>query len=131
LGLQYRIVYKKGSDNKVADALSRNPSHYTDVTLPTATCHAMSTVQPKWVDEVVKSYGSDSFSKEMIASLLLDPNASPDYSWTNGVLRYKSRIWVGSDKELQNRLINACHSSVVGGHSGIPVTYRRMKQLFA
>jgi hypothetical protein len=26
LGLKYRIVYKKGLDNKVVDALSRNPS---------------------------------------------------------------------------------------------------------
>jgi hypothetical protein len=33
--------------------------------------------------------------------------------------------------ELQNKLISACHSSVVGGHSGMHVTYRRKKQLFA
>jgi hypothetical protein len=85
----------------------------------------------KWLDEVVSSYESDSFAKEIIASLLLDPNASSDYSWTNGVLRYKLRIWVGSDMELQNRMISACHSSAIGGHSGIAVTYRRMKQLFA
>jgi hypothetical protein len=129
-GLQYRIVYKKGADNKVADALSRNLSHYAGVALPATTCNAMPSVQPKWVDEIVTSYDSDSFAKEMIASLFLDPNASPGYSWTNGVLRYKSRIWVGSDKELHNRLINARHSSAVEGNLGILVTYRRMKQLF-
>jgi hypothetical protein len=64
---------------------------------------------------VVASYDTDSFAKEMIATLLLDPKASPDYSWVNGVLRYKSRIWIGSDVDLQNKLINACHSSAVGG----------------
>jgi hypothetical protein len=33
--------------------------------------------------------------------------------------------------ELQHKLMGACHSSTLGGHSGFPVTYRRIKQLFA
>jgi hypothetical protein len=131
LGFQYRIVYKKGSYNKVNGALSRNPSHCADGTLSVTTCHVLSSVQPKWVDEVVASYDTDSFAKQMIATLLLDPKASPDHSWVNGVLRYKSRIWIGSNVDLQNKLISVCHSSAVGGHSGMHVIYRRMKQLFA
>ena len=53
------------------------------------------------------------------------------YSCADGLLRYKGRIWVGSDPELRLQLIHVVHSSALGGHSGIPVTYRRHKQLFA
>lgn len=32
---------------------------------------------------------------------------------------------------LQQKLLSACHASDLGGHSGFPVTYMRMKKLFA
>jgi hypothetical protein len=38
---------------------------------------------------------------------------------------------VGVDLALQQKLISAFHCTVVGGHSGVPVTYNRMKKLFA
>lgn len=48
-----------------------------------------------------------------------------------GVIRYKNRIWVGPDSKLQTRIIAAIHESAIGGHSGAPVTLRKLKQLFA
>jgi hypothetical protein len=38
---------------------------------------------------------------------------------------------VGPASELQTKLITECHASTIGGHSRIPVTYRKIKQLFA
>jgi transposase InsO family protein len=38
---------------------------------------------------------------------------------------------VGQHAALRSKLMAACHSSGLGGHSGVPVTYRHMKQLFA
>jgi hypothetical protein len=32
---------------------------------------------------------------------------------------------------LQQQLLEICPSSAIGGHSGVPVTYRRMKKLVA
>jgi hypothetical protein len=40
-------------------------------------------------------------------------------------------ILVGSYFDLQLQLISVFHSSIVGGHSGVSVTYRRMKQFIA
>lgn len=48
MGLQFRIVYKKGADNQAADALSR-VRHLL-------TIQACSTVQPSWLQEVINSY---------------------------------------------------------------------------
>jgi hypothetical protein len=52
LGLQYSVSYKKGSDNRVADALSRKASHESS-------CAALSTVTPSWADSVANSYLQD------------------------------------------------------------------------
>jgi hypothetical protein len=91
----------------------------------------MSASQPKWLLEVADSYLKDDFCTTLMAKLAVDNEAVPHFSLNGGLLRYKYRIWIGGDKDLQLKLIQAFHSTVVGGHSGIPVTYRRMKQLFA
>jgi hypothetical protein len=63
-------------------------------------CNAMSSCQPKWVEEVEHSYATDPSSQEMIAKLALDGGDVPHFSWSRGLLRYKSRIWVGADHTL-------------------------------
>jgi hypothetical protein len=96
-GLNYKVVYKKGSDNRAVDALSRNPSHiniHSD-------CNATYVLQPKWLEEVVQSYDSDPCSSNNIAKLMLDSNYVPNFSLQNGLLRYKNKIWIGSDSVLQ------------------------------
>jgi hypothetical protein len=67
----------------------------------------------------------------LIAALTLNSAAKQHYSLQNGLLKYKNRIWIGSNYPLQLKIISELHSSLVGGHSGFPVTYRRIKQLFA
>lgn len=52
LGLQYRIVYRKGSDNRAADALSRHPA-------PPAMCAAITSLVPSWLSADSSSYDSD------------------------------------------------------------------------
>jgi hypothetical protein len=46
------------------------------------------------------------------------------------LLCYKLRIWVENDQALHIKLIASCHASAIGGQSGVPVTYRRIKHLF-
>ena len=48
MGLNYRIVYKKGSTNTAADALSRRLAQYS--------VHAISEAQPRWVETVIEGY---------------------------------------------------------------------------
>lgn len=51
LGLDYEIVYKKGVDNRVADALSRLPEGDKS-----GEVNALSSVQVNWVQEITASY---------------------------------------------------------------------------
>ncbi|KAJ1257318.1 hypothetical protein BS78_K102800 [Paspalum vaginatum] len=53
------------------------------------------------------------------------------YTLMDGIIRFKGRVWIGSNEKVQQHILQAFHTSPVGGHSGFAVTYRRIKALFA
>lgn len=123
MGLHYRVEYKKGILNGAADALSRCTNSASEI-------FTVTQVQPVWFDQVVASYVGDSFVQNKLQQLAVSPSAVPHYTLTAGILRYDNRIWVGCDLAMQHQIISAFHDSPAGGHSGFPVTYRRIKSLF-
>lgn len=128
LGLQYRIVYKSGIENKSADALSHHPSLESDN--PLIKCLAVSTMQPKWLNEVIQGYEQDETAGNLLSSLEIG-NLHDNFTLHNGIIRYKGRIWLGNNTQLQSKVLMALHTSPIGGHSGFPVTYRKVKSHFA
>jgi hypothetical protein len=101
LGLQYRIVYKPGTDNRVADALSRRGQ--------VEELAAVAAPVPVWLEEIKCSYTSDPKCQELLSKLAVSPGADLHFSLQQGLLKYKGRIWVGSDMILQQSL--SCISS--------------------
>lgn len=122
LGLPYHVVYKQGSDNRIADALSRR-AHQVQ-------CSAISAPVPAWLEDIVASYVKDPKDQDLQAKLAISPTSEPPYSLHQGIIRYKGTIWVGADLPLQTKIIHVFHSSAVGGHSGFSVTDMRIKQVF-
>lgn len=58
---------------------------------------------------------------------------SPDqqgFSLENGLIWHQGKIWIGQNSALQTKLIAACHSSALGGHSGVAPSYYRLKRHF-
>lgn len=122
LGYNYRVEYKRGRENKAADALSRCVnSEQLGVNFA---------VVPVWVNEIINSYDRDEFCKELITKLSIDTNAEHNYTLKGGILRYKNKVVVGTNSELRVQLILLCHDSALEGYSGDRVTYQRMKLLF-
>lgn len=80
---------------------------------------------------MLHSYSDDAHAQDLLTKLSLDSDVVPHFTLLDGLLRYKSRIWVGADKQLQIKLVTAMHSMAVGGHSGVSVTYHHLSQLFA
>lgn len=125
LGLQYKIIYRKGSSNAVADALSRKDCPNDAQVLAISVC------TPKWMQEITKGYERDPHSSQLLIELSVDSAAREHFTLQSGLIRYKGRIWVGNNEDLQAKLISELHNNPIGGHSGFPVTYRRIKRLFA
>ena len=59
MGLQYKIVYKQGALNGVADALSRKP-------VDSSAVYAITQTTPVWLESVVASYAHDATVQDKI-----------------------------------------------------------------
>jgi len=123
LGFQYKIVYRKGVENSAADALSRHPA-------PQAQILALSVAVPQWLQSVTEAYAADEQAKHLLQQLAISDGSVGHYTLTQGVIRYKGKIWLGHNTALQHKVFQSLHTSAIGGHSGFPVTYARIKQLF-
>ncbi|XP_026453896.1 uncharacterized protein LOC113355284 [Papaver somniferum] len=122
MGLDYVIKYKKGMENKAADALSRLPHD-------ASTCQVMAVSQQQWHQDIIASYTEDSHAQQLISELLIPPT-NKLYSFTDGILSFKSRLYVGSHMKIRQTIIHSVHTSVVGGNSGMMGTYNREKSYF-
>ena len=122
LGYNYKVEYKKGKENKVADALSR-VQH-------TTTVQAISLVVPVWIEQVINTYQDDRACLDLITKLSVDANAVPNFTLQNGILRYKGRVLVGTSGSLKSLLLDTFHKSALGEHSGERATYQRLKLVF-
>lgn len=107
MDLDFTIQYKKGS-----------------------TVCAISECVPAWLQKLQEFYKEDSQAQQLLTELSLSPASSGPYTLTNGIIRFKGRVWIGSNQIAQQHIMQALHSSAVGGHSGITATYSRIKQLF-
>jgi hypothetical protein len=58
MGLQFCIIYKKGPDNTVIDALSR--------LLPKHTLNSLTTINLAWFQEVLNSYVTDVKAQQLL-----------------------------------------------------------------
>ena len=118
-------MYKQGPDNRVPDALSRCPHDHANPQ------YAISTCVPSWTSAIIQGYDRDEGTQSILSKLAIYSSAVPHFTLQEGILRYKSRNWLSYNKALQAQIMSALHDSPSGGHSGFPVTYRRIKQLFA
>ena len=75
MGYEYKITYKKGKDNIVADALSRTFDDH-------ASLSAISMPIPNWLESVQQGYINDSSFSQIIQQLSSNPSVVPHYSWT-------------------------------------------------
>jgi hypothetical protein len=86
---------------------------------------------PQWLSDVVKGYHQDPHTLKLLADLSTSSATDGHYNLQNDIIRYKGRIWIGHNPTLQQQIISSLHDSLVGSHSGFPVTYSRLKHLFA
>jgi len=92
MGLQFKIVYRKGKENLAADALSR-VGHLMAL-------QAISYVQPAWIQEVLNSYTTDSQAQQLIQRLALHSLDQQGYNLNQGLIWHNGKIWIGNNYVL-------------------------------
>jgi len=123
LEFDYEIQYRQGKENLVADALSRVEG--------SEVLHmALSIVECDFLKEIQVAYESDGVLKDIISALQQHPDAKKHYSWSQDILRRKSKIVVPNDVEITNKLLQWLHCSGMGGRSGRDASHQRVKSLF-
>lgn len=89
--------------------------------------NAITVIKPSWLKEVVQSYNTDPKGQELLLNLSTQSEELPDYSYANGIIIFKVRIFIGNANGLKERLVTCMHSSHIGGHFGNLGTYQRIK----
>jgi hypothetical protein len=123
LGYDFEIVYKKGRQNVVADALSRK-DEYVEAFL-----YAISIIQPDWIIEA-REWKKDKKVCTLIQMLKQDSSASDTFTWKNDSLWYKDCLYLCNNSQLKQKVLLELYTSPVGGHSGFLKTYHRVKKEF-
>lgn len=131
LGLDYTIEYKKGSENIVADALSRQEGQ-SGICLVGAGNYFISELIPSWMKDIQNSYTTDEWIEGIKEKLKQPPdeNTVIPYSQHQQLVRYKGRICIGNSGDWRQIILREMHASNVGGHSGVTATYHRLKRSF-
>nr|CAD1844221.1 unnamed protein product [Ananas comosus var. bracteatus] len=116
-GLRLRINLQEGPGER--GGLSRAP-----------TLAAVSIVKTELLDEIRKSWETNTELKSLIEAKQHDPASRHHYTWAHDQLRRKGKLVVGNDANLKQKLLQEFHSSSTGGHSGVDVTTKRISSYF-
>lgn len=104
LGFDFTVEYKRGRENRAADALSRrdwpetnsndsqtagSKDESTSMAADEMGNQAISTLQPTWTRELISSYAQDQQLQQLIQQFQQGDLDSVQYQFHNGLLFYK------------------------------------------
>lgn len=122
IGLQYRIEYKPGVENKVADALSRRPQEEKILQL---TLRApLSLDKEAMRREII----GDKELGLVVKELEQGTNSTTEYRLEHGLLYKDARLVIPNGSPFIPKLLKQFHASAVGGHEGALKTFKRLTQ---
>ena len=83
------------------------------------------------MSKVKEGYLEDPEATKLLQELSTDSAVDSSFSVQDGILRHKGRVWLGNNSLAQQHVIQAMHTSGVGGYSGFQASYYRIRQLFS
>ncbi|PKA50779.1 putative mitochondrial protein [Apostasia shenzhenica] len=124
-GYDFTIQYKKGSENVVADALSRIPENHI-----VESANISAAVITELLKEVRNSWEEDPKLKDIIQKLQTEQEVTGGFVWNHELLWKAGRLVVGPVEGLRRKIATIIHSDPAGGHSGIEGTTIKVRSIF-
>ncbi|KAA0055716.1 transposon Tf2-1 polyprotein isoform X1 [Cucumis melo var. makuwa] len=93
---------------------------------PSSELNTMSTPGIVDLEAVLKEVEKDSELQKLIEDLKKNPEEGNKYQWENGRLLYKGRLVLSKNSTPIPNLLHTFRDSILGGHSGLLRTYKRM-----
>ncbi|KAF5774223.1 putative nucleotidyltransferase, Ribonuclease H [Helianthus annuus] len=121
LGFDFDIVYRPGTLNSAADALSR---------VPTGHLMAISAPFPSFLHDLSTLAHSDPEFTSLLHEYQADPHKFPEYTLKDGFLLYKGRFLIPNNDAIRRQLLTEFHSTPFEGHSGVTRKYQRLSSTF-
>jgi hypothetical protein len=90
------VEYKKGVENKVADALSRREGLEDDLCLS-----LLSIPTSTWISDVKAHYQQDVGLQDLISKWHNNSLDAQKYSFRDGLFFYKERLYLGDNQQLK------------------------------
>jgi hypothetical protein len=143
----WKITYREGKLNNVADALSRRPDHQPEAeerefttSVAVVDVHALLTPpgappsivqvcgtscfepEPEFLQQLKQAYAEDAQ-----AQVILERGGNQQFSVKDGFLYKGNRLWI-SGETLQQQLLAEYHDTPAAGHRGIATTMDRVRQ---
>jgi hypothetical protein len=128
LGYDFVIEYKKGKENRVADALSRKFEEV--VNQEELSISLISFPTPNWIAELKQSYLHDPDTKDLLLTLQQGGDVPKGFSLQQQLILKKGRIWIVKQSPFQLQLLAYIHSNLAAGHSCYHKTVQRAKADF-
>ncbi|GBG59535.1 hypothetical protein CBR_g49795 [Chara braunii] len=121
----FELKHKKGSYNKVADALSRRPDSFALI----SSTHSFG---EEVRQTIARLLAQDPTYGPIVRNLRTDPNSEPGYARSSDLLytysRGEERLCIPEDQQLRTLLMSECHDA--RGHFGFLKSYAALSQHF-
>ena len=124
------VEYKKGGENKVADALSRREESVDVTQLNEGSLFLISFPFPSWIEELKLSHQLLLEVPKLFQDLQSGSSGPKHFSLRNGLITYKGRVILGPNCSLIPKVLQQVHDSPLGGHSRFLKSFHRLKQDF-
>jgi hypothetical protein len=99
-GYAYEIIYKKGKENLVANALSWKYEEGGSL-------FSLSFIVPDWLQVVHQEWLQDPKISTMLHQLQHNSSVSLRYSWNNEEIRYKGHLYLCKQSQLKSNINKA------------------------
>lgn len=120
LDLNYSIGYKTGTENRIADALSRRPQAEQIMELTLTAPISLDR------EELAIQLEADPELKKLITTVREGKAEVPGYHSDQGLLFKDNRLVIPVGSSFIPTLLEQFHSSEIGGHEGVLKTFKRL-----